>query len=287
MSSVRSRVGRWAEVWAACGATRITPGSSVCCRTLWKRLPRSGRRLGRRLATWWSRGLMVSGSLLTYGATVGARLTQLSTTSFNLAGEFGYQQTNGVSPTAEQITLTLDEKLERIREAIQDARDLIYQVEQDERISVSDRELITTAAGRLRRGDTEINFRSLPEGSRTGGHAGLNYRNGNPEVTIIYSNESYFNDDGTVNIGILAATLVHEARHIYDLHFYGQEGIWTIRDARRTERNAYRVQAVFAEAIGLQIEFSSPDGLSLVLNRQNSNLKAEIRLEYGLRPPLA
>lgn len=74
----------------------------------------------------------------------------------------------------------------------------------------------------------------------------------------------------------LAGQLVHEARHILDNIKFGlKNGPRNVDEVRRTERNAYRVEAIFGQAIGKSFWHHDVYGGPLQLTIANADVVAE------------
>jgi hypothetical protein len=132
---------------------------------------------------------------------------------------------------------------------------------------------IMAALSTLGRKDTRYVFRAIadqPNANATG-----ELVSGRGRITINLDSKSLFNTDGTVNMTMLSAVLIHEGRHIYDARFYGGRNPSTVEQVRRTERNAYRTQAAYLKAVGGTMWTKDLAGTYVPLTSATANFAAE------------
>lgn len=174
------------------------------------------------------------------------------------------------------IVLSDADKLRLIQAAIPDAKTMIFTAENDPNLTDAERTELTKGAGRLRRGDTTYVYGGVPNQPNAGGSASVDPETGAGQISIDHTKSYYFNAGGTVNVRALANTLIHEGRHIYDFHFYGQSGVRSVAEVRRTERNAYMTGAILDKSTG-HVEFTTDPTTSAIvqLTPATANFAAE------------
>jgi hypothetical protein len=172
--------------------------------------------------------------------------------------------------TAEFVPPTLSAAQQN--KAIADAKALLASAATSDTLSATEKADVNLSTRALNRPDTRVEFLALASG--TGGNAQI--IDGVGIVRINTNSPALYLTDGSVNVARLASVLAHEGRHIHDFRFYGNpEGLRTIGESRRTERNAYRTQAAYNRVSGFESYIRGLDGQRAILTRENANVGAE------------
>ena len=181
--------------------------------------------------------------------------------------------------TPAPVSLTPQQKQERVNAAMPEVRQRIGAAAVDPNLDQAERDDLTLANRALRRGDTQVQAVALDPG--VAGDASVVDRtdrrpDGTARIRININSPNLFLPDGSVNIDFLAAVVVHEARHIHDIRFRGwRDGVRTIEQSRETERNAYRTQAAWHKSTGTSWFIRDLSGNPAQLTRANANIAAE------------
>ncbi|HEV2816914.1 MAG TPA: hypothetical protein VGW40_06815, partial [Allosphingosinicella sp.] len=182
-------------------------------------------------------------------------------------------QVAGAAPASSPV-LTDAQRRQLVTGARPDAIASIEQAAADPSLDPAERADLEAAARTLRRGGITYRYGRAANQPNSAASAGM--VNGVASITINLHGAGLFNPDGTVNVGELARSLLHEARHIYDNRFYGlRNGPTTLAQVRRTERNAYRTEAAYLKSTGLTGYAEDPNGVIVPLTSATANFAAE------------
>ncbi|MES2443088.1 MAG: LysM peptidoglycan-binding domain-containing protein [Pseudomonadota bacterium] len=192
--------------------------------------------------------------------------------------------TAGAAATAPPPPLTLADKRRLLTAALPTARADIAAAATSTTIDAGQRADLLATSTLLDGGTVPIRF----EASSPGSAGGASMVNGRGTIKIDPNAPGLFNADNTVNMTLFEAELVHEAQHIVDnIRYHLRNGPDTTDQERRTERNAYRTQAIFLQATGKTLYYKNMAGVSTSLTTATSDDIAEGSVKIWVNETIA
>ncbi|WP_256082169.1 hypothetical protein [Massilia sp. YIM B04103] len=180
---------------------------------------------------------------------------------------------NNASSSSALVALTNEQKIELVRSSIPNAIAGAESALSNAGLTSSERAKLRQSVDALHRSDLRFDVTDLGE-EDTGATAKMS--DGKPVITVNISGRQLFKD-GVLNRSILTPQLVHEGQHVADFMEYSwSNGPATLQDERRTERNAYQVQAIYNKAVGISQSFFVPGQGVIMMTPDNSNRVAEL-----------